>query len=387
MVDLMLGGLGGDCRNRTPSGVKTGFTGSQSIQCYHVNAQFSDGIEEVGVFQIRKLFRIFRFCMEAIWCRIRYRADVFYYIPAPPRRVPFFRDCVVLLLCRPFFKRIVYHWAASGLSDWLKSDASFLERWLARLVLSHPDLSLVLAESRSDDATYFRSRRICVTPNGIRDPCPEFETLIRPNRLERLGGRRKATEPLVVAPAELKSYRVIFLAHCTRDKGLFDSIEAIGLANQQLKNSGSGVRMHLTVAGAFPCQADRDEFENWHRVDPDHLHYAGFLDESAKNTLLAESDCLCFPSYYFAETQPVAIIEAMAFGLSVVATAWRGIPEMLPTQYPHLVPIRDPVALAQMLLESMESDWTASLRHRFCENFTDARYIERLEEALQSLAS
>lgn len=375
MVKLMLDSFGGDHRKQPSPPV-------EGVGCFHVDARFSNDLADIGSFSIQKILRLFRFCGEAIWCRFRYGADTFYYIPAPPKRFAFYRDCFVLLLCRPFFSQIVFHWQASGLAEWLVRNGFFWERWLARQLLSFPDLSIKLAESLSGDALYFRSKRTCVVPNGILDPCPNFEESVRPHRLARLARRREILNGKTASPADGERYLVVFLAHCTREKGLFDALQAIALANQQLHAQAVPLRMHLTVAGAFLNEVERKEFECWQSAHTDEVNYAGFLDAEAKVKLLFESDCLCFPSFYSAEAQPVSIIEAMAFGLPVVATAWRGIPELLPYNYPFLIAERDPNALARALVTSMQSDLGLKLRMRYCDNFTDRCYLKTLHETL-----
>ena len=364
MVKLMLDSFGGDRRKKPSPPV-------EGVECFHVDARLSNDLADIGSFSIRKVLRLFRFCAEAIWCRFHYGADTLYYIPAPPKRFAFYRDCFVLLLCRPFFQHIVFHWQASGLAEWLVRDGFSWERWVAQQLLSFPDLSITLAASLSVDALYFRSRQACVVPNGILDPCPAFEDTVRPHRLARLARRREMLKAKTASPANGERYRVVFLAHCTHEKGLFNALQAITRANQQLEAEMFTLRMHLTVAGAFVDEREQQEFERWQSTHNDEVNYAGFLDADAKAKLLFESDCLCFPTFYSAEAQPVSVIEAMAFGLTVVATAWRGIPELLPANYPFLIAERDPKALAHGLITSMQSDLGLELRRRYCDNFTD----------------
>src|SRR4029079_1418450 len=57
-------------------------------------------------------------------------------------------------------------------------------------------------------------------------------------------------------------FRVLFLAHCTREKGLFDSIDAVAIANQRLTSQNSPLRLHLDVAGHFIDPAEQSEFES-----------------------------------------------------------------------------------------------------------------------------
>ena len=385
MVQLLIEGFGGDFR-RKPKELNVEDHAS-TIQCFHVNARFSSALTDIGSFQLQKLFHLVKYCLEAIWCRIRYGADTLYYVPAPPKRVAFYRDCVVLLLCRPFFRRLVFHWEASGLGEWLERDASWWERSISQSVLSFPDLSITLAEALASDAAYFKSKRTCIAPNGISDPCRDFDESVLRSREERVVRIREQFEKKGQRMANQERYNVLFLAHCTREKGLFDALDAIALANQQLAAENVTLRMHLTIAGAFLSQKERSEFEAWQHAHPDQAHYAGFLAAGAKTKLLQESDCLCFPTYYSAEAQPISIIEAMAFGLTIVASKWRGIPELLPKDYPFLISARDAPKLASALIESMRSDLAKELRRHYCERFTAEHYSRNLSEAFKRVCS
>ncbi len=386
MVELLLKGFGGDWRNRPARpGSSPGILENAPIQCFHVNARFSGGLEDVGLFRFGKVLSLLKYCLEAIACRFRYGIDTFYYIPAPPKRIAFYRDCLVLLLCRPFFRYVVFHWQASGLGYWLERDASSGEQWMARRLLGFPDLSITLATSLSADANYLLSKRTGVTPNAIADPCPAFEQSTLPYRLERLARRReilaKKTEPI----GQGERYEVLFLAHCTREKGLFDLLQAIAQANQLLNERRCALGMHVTVAGAFLDEGERQEFETWRSAHADEVEYAGFLAGEAKNRLLQKSDCFCLPTYYSAEAQPVSIVEAMAFGLTVVATRWRGIPELLPKDYAWLTTGHDPEAIAEALLRSVDADLAGELRRRYGEMFTEERYVDSLTKSLQAI--
>ena len=59
-----------------------------------------------------------------------------------------------------------------------------------------------------------------------------------------------------------------------------------------------------------------------------HVRFHGVLDGDAKWRMFAETDALCLPTHYESETFPTVLLEAMSMSLPVVATRWRGIPEM-----------------------------------------------------------
>ena len=383
MVQVLLEGLGGDWRKKR---VAPPPSGREGVHCFHVNARLSDSLEAVGSISGGKLLRLLGYCAEAIFCRFRYGVRIFYYVPAPPKRGAIYRDWIVLALCRPFFPRIIFHWHASGLGTWLERDAAGWERWLTERLASGVELSIVLADALAPDAARLRPRRITVLANGIADPCPDFEENVLPLRRTRAAACSGviALGPEYHAPPIV--YRVLFLANCTREKGLFDAIEAVRIANAQLQQTAPALQMQLTVAGAFVDEAERQEFDRTTAAQEETIDYVGFLVDERKRELLISADCLCFPSYYAAEGQPVSIVEAMAFGLPIVATRWRGIPEMLPAGS-VTVPVRDPAALAAALIASVTADTANQLRTRFLEVFSLDAFLRRIREEFELVAA
>ena len=388
MVKLMLDGFGGDCR----AGAKP--TGP--VQCYHVNARVSDNMEDIGAFRLGKLLLILRYCFEAIWCRFRYGVRALYYVPAPGKRAALYRDWIVMLLCRPFFRQRIYHWHASGLGDWLKTNAIWPERWLTHLLLGHPKLSFSLAIPSMRDALWFQSRGVKIVPNGIPDPCPYFDSGIAPRRLARviarraiLAGKSSFQTESDLAGEHSDVFRVFYLAHCTREKGVFETIEGVRLANDKLRAKGSRLRIQATIAGAFLFPEEEPEFHaaiNEANQEEKCVEYAGFVSGDAKQHFLLESDCLCFPTFYSAEGQPVSLIEAMAFGLQIVTTRWRAIPDMLPADHPGFCIPQSAEDVSAKLLEVCTLD-ALSLRRHFVEHYTVQQYVEILQRSLSLLDS
>lgn len=398
MVQLLLDAFGGDARNTIPP--KKDFDGEVEIQCYHVDCRLSDVLKDIGRIRVRKLFLLVKYCFEAILCRWRFGATTLLYIPAPPMRSAIYRDWLVMLLCRPFFRRRVFYWQAAGLGEWLTSVATPWERWLTQRLLGQPDLSIVLGDFCRSDGLVFRSKRTEVVPNGIPDPCANFDRDVLPLRRKRASTRlgltpasRNASAAANV-PVEIFQFRVLFLSLCAREKGLFDAVEAIAILNQRLAERGSAIRIQLDVAGKFWREPERQEFDR--RIGQPDLNgdplgaapvvrYHGFVAGAEKRRLLSESDCFCFPSYYQAESFGIVLVEAMAFGLPVITTRWRTIPELLPPGYAGLVEPRSPDQIAAALESLLERDYDSGARVRFLERYTDSKYASAMRLALHSL--
>jgi glycosyltransferase involved in cell wall biosynthesis len=104
-----------------------------------------------------------------------------------------------------------------------------------------------------------------------------------------------------------------------------------------------------------------------------------------KERALREADLYCFPTRYPAENQPVTLIEAMAFGLPIVTTRWRSIPEMFPPGYAGLVADQSTGPIAEALLALMTVETGEELRGIFLRSFTLERYLSGLAEAFEQV--
>ncbi len=390
MVQLMLNGLGGDWRKRNKNSAP--HPGDvHGIECYHVNTRLSKRLEEIGSFQPMKLLRLVMYCLEAVWCRFRYGVDTFYYIPAPGKSSALYRDWMVLFICRPFFKRVIFHWHAAGLGKWLETSVQMRARSLTYNFAGAADLSIVLSRYNIADAEKLLPKRVRVVSNGIPDPCAEFRQKVLPRRLARFAAREKllTRRPLSAADqqdtgGDPQTVKVLFIAHCMEEKGLFDAMRAVVLANRTLAEQQSSVRMKLMAAGTFVTSAERLMFDKL-MADLEFsaaVEYLGFVSGEGKERALAECDLFCFPTYYLGENQPVNIIEAMAFGLPIVTTRWRSLSEMFASDYPGLVSIKSPDRIAAAMLNLMSRETGEDLRRMFLARYTMEAHLTKLAEAI-----
>jgi glycosyltransferase involved in cell wall biosynthesis len=389
MVKLMLDGFGGDCRRRrkkTPDGF--------GIECYHVNARFSKSLEDIGEFQGTKIFLILRYSLQAIWYRFRYGVTHFYYVPAPGKAVALYRDWLVMLLCRPFFKKVILHWHAAGLGRWLETCAQIRSRAITYRVFKPVDLSIVLSRYNFADAEKLLSTHVRVVNNGIPDPCHDFAETVMPRRRARFAARIKlsageslSSSEIAAAGGHAEVIKVLFLANGLREKGLFATMHGVVAANRTLASAHRNLRMELVFAGNFMTGEESDEFDRLLQK-PEYaaaVKSLGFITGAEKSRVLREADLFCFPTQYLGENQPVSLIEAMAFGLPIVTTRWRSLPEMLPPGYPGLVNGQDPDEIATALLHMIGDESSETLRASFLNRFSAEQYLCSLASAIRGL--
>ncbi len=357
------------------------------FDCRLLDIRFSQDIASIGKAGLGKVAKLVRYAAVLVRERVFHRPDLVYYVPAPGKRVAVVRDWVLLGLARLLGMRVVLHWLAGGLADWCERCASPPERWLSRLVYGRVNLSILPVKCAAADADYFRPQCMRIIPTGIDDPCPNFLESVLPQRLLRLRARIQAD-----ARTSSMVLRVLFMAHCMREKGLLDAIEAVRLANR--KQAGRGVGLKLDVYGEFPDAKERQAFEvtaseanaefaaSFPAAAGPCVRHLGFVSGEAKADIFSRSDVLCFPSYYPAEMIPTVVIDALAFGLPVVSTNWRGIPELLPADGLAACPIQDFAAIGGRLLEANKFAAFAGYRQEFEKRFEQHAMVERVGTAM-----
>ena len=332
---------------------------AEGVELQHVNLRLSRDAADIGRWRPGKLLAVLDGCASALGVRLRHGCDTLYYIPAPAKRGALYRDWLVMLLCRPFFRRLVLHWHAAGLGEWLRTRATAPERWLSQFLLGGADLAIVLSPVLQPDASALAPRAVAVVPNGIPDP----------------GGARARSPSSDGTP-----FQVLFLSLCSRDKGLFAAAEAVVAANQASPRSTP--RFTLVAAGSFPDSTTAHQFDELCRAHPAALRYAGHVTGAAKTALLQNSHCLCLPTTHPAEAQPLVLLEAMACDLPIIATRWRAIAATVPPDA-VLVEPGDTAALTEALLRLRATPPPVGVfRKHFLAHYTEEAHLTALANAM-----
>ncbi len=114
--------------------------------------------------------------------------------------------------------------------------------------------------------------------------------------------------------------RLVYVGRLSAEKGLpilFDSLSMLKTQN---------IDVALTVLGDGEDRQKLERLCKKNGID-DRVHFAGFVDQTTIASTLRESDIFVLPS--FAEGIPVALMEAMAMGIPVIATYVGGVTELV----------------------------------------------------------
>jgi glycosyltransferase involved in cell wall biosynthesis len=253
----------------------------------------------------------------------------------------------------------VLHLHGSGFLDWydgLPGPARRLVRAMLR-----PDRLVVLSALVRDEC----ARRLAIPADHI---------VVLTNPVEHPAA--------VPAPPTDGTVTAAFLGRFGERKGIYDVVEALALLAPDLR-----ARLRLVAAGDGEVAQVRDAVHEAGLDDVVTVH--DWLDRSARDALLGRAELLLLPSSH--EGLPMAVLEAMAWGVAPVVTAVGGMPEVVSDGGNGvLVPVHDPATLARRLAAVLSDD---DARHALgararidSEVFGADRWADRLTDLWASVA-
>jgi glycosyltransferase involved in cell wall biosynthesis len=336
------------------------------IELIHVRMDLSKEMNEMGRWKPSKVTSLIRIIKDIYVQRFKTGAVVLYYPPSGPRFFPVLRDIAILLSTRWLFKKVIFHFHATGLSEYRKK-LSFPLAFLYDLAFRRPDASIRLALSAPSEGSKLSTRTEYIVPNGIADTAgAEIQRNLASDR------------PI----------QILFVAVLVEDKGILVMIEAF------CQLCARGLNVRLTCMGKW----DSPELEQ--RVHEmlrqagcaDRVEFPGVLTGDHKWDKYRSADIFCFPTFFHSETFPVVLLEAMCFSLPIVSTHWRGIPDVVEDgRNAVLVDVRNSTACAEaitgLLADRMRcEEMGRASRKRFMEKFTAEAHWLAMQQVFSDVA-
>jgi glycosyltransferase involved in cell wall biosynthesis len=331
-----------------------------------IRMDYSEDMDEVGRFHIRKLWRLFRLIRETRRVLSAKPGSTLLYPPASAKWIPFLRDVVFLAAVRPKAAQTIFIFHASGLAAFTRENA--LSNRLAEIAYGGADMALEVAEEKVSPHEVFNAKGHLWCPCGIEAPPME-----RPPR----------------TPGE--PTKVLFVGSLQEGKGVLEILKTADV----LRKSGHGERFRFDIVGRWMNDDFKRQAMDLHRRLElgDSVRFPGQLTGGEKWRAYHEADVFFFPSHYISEASPLVLMEALAAGLPIITTAWNGIPALMrgcPTA--TLLPIKSPEAFADALqklaLDPHAADEIAAKSRRFYEeNFLPERFVERVTGAIRTVTA
>lgn len=299
--------------------------------------------------------RVLRFARGAVtywWLLLARRPDVVHLHSASYGS--FARKSVLLWSARAVRVPVVLHIHGGAFADFHDALPALGRRYV-RATLGAAAAVVALGPTWADRLRAIAPRaRVLVVPNAVRP--------------QEVGPPRAADAPLCV----------LFLGLLSADKGVYVLLEAW---EQVVRRLPPGRSARLVLAGNGDVEGVRADAER--RGLAHTVELPGWVSPERVDALLAGADVLVLPSRW--EGHPMAVLEAMARGVCVVATRVGGIPDLVDDGSGVLVPPEDPVALAEALGVVLQDpgrrrELGEGGRQRVCDHFDLDVTWRRLDE-------
>ena len=301
-----------------------------------INLSGGEHTRPEGGFSLRRLIQLLRPFFRALMLLF---GEKNLYLSAAQNWVGFLRDSIFILLAAIGRQRIVIH-VHGGNYDGFYASLSHLQQYVVRAFLKPVDTILILGKSLYGmfDFDPALRNKIQVVFNGL--PYNKGELSVESKHL------REHERP-----------KLLFLSNLIVSKGYLQVLEALHILVHELRIDaechfcGSFVLASDICPYATPEEAEADFL---HRIEKlglgEHAFWHGPVDGQGKLRFLQESHFFLLPTRYAYEGQPISIIEALAFGLVVITTPHRTIPEMVEDgKVAELIPFDQPEKIARAI--------------------------------------
>ncbi len=232
----------------------------------------------------------------------------------------FYRSVLDLILAKWLGCRVILHIHGAKFDEFVAREPRWRQR-IATWALAHADRAIALSHEWHDKIVAISPQaRVVVIENAVDIP------------------------PVVPPLRSTTNCHFLLLARMDEWKGIDDLLAACALLHN------SRISFKLTLAGPPGTAGDSESLQR--KINALSLEacvkYVGSVEGDAKRALLASADVYVQPSHH--EGMPIAVLEAMAASLPIIATRVGGMPEMLSDGHSGLItPPHDPQALADAM--------------------------------------
>lgn len=207
--------------------------------------------------------------------------------------IAFRRTSIFVRIASWFNKVIILHVHSGAFKRYYYENKRYVKK-----VLRKCDVIVALTEHWKD---FFVNEAMCPNVYVIPNVVPFHETTAR-------------------SVAKGEKVRFLFLGMIEENKGIFELLNAIEHNRENWKE-----KCHFYIAGEGKTKTLGELIKDAH-IDK-LVSYEGWVKGERKEHFLSSCDVLVLPSYY--EGLPMAILEAMSHGMSIIATKVGGIPEIV----------------------------------------------------------
>lgn len=351
---------------------------NDSFDCHYVNMAVATRLDEIGKGGWNKVKGVLKKLMEVRKMVKTVKPDLVYITPNSAG-APFYKDFITVMMLKMMGRKIVMHFHNKGVAT---RQNRWLDNWLYRRYFKGVKLILLAEALYEDVKRYVKREDVFVSPNAI----PEI-SMAKENMAYKIVSASNVSNDNHVP-------HILWLTNIMKTKGIMEFLAALKILKDK------GVKFQVDFVGGLTKEMSGDEFDTALTMIGLNgccaYHGPKYGDE--KYAFYCDADIFVLPSY--TEALPVSILEAMQFGLPVVASNVGGVsaevedgvsgfllggklPIMLNTFRPDVCEIADKL---QILLTDTDLRHKMGLagRDKFEREFTLEVFEKRMVEILSN---
>lgn len=338
---------------------------TKEVHCEHLAFEFTKTWGSARRLGGGKLLELIKVIARLLRLRSAGRIDVLIYPAGGPHLVAILRDMILLPFVRICSKRVLLHFHAAGLAEYLAANGAWQRKLIKLIYRGCCHDAIVNARFGRSDALAAGIREIHILPNGVDDHAGG--SLIRDARGE---------------------CEILNVGHLCRDKGTPQLLESFA----RIAPHCPELRLKL-VGEALPPYSREELLADIERTGyRDRINWTGVLEGNALQEAFRDADLFVFSSIAPYESFGLVMVEAMQWSLPLVITDWRANREVCGDHFGGVIAIGPEGDLTSSLegalnrAFSMRSDWPkwgGMNREIFEKNYSVNVFRSRLLEILK----
>lgn len=295
----------------------------EAFNIRRIGISYSKSVKDLGSFSLRK-YKVFAVTFCKLVHNLLFRRPRIIYFQPSITGGTYLRDLVFILTGRLFGKKFILHLHGKGIRA--EAEKSGFRKKMYSFGFKNQYL-VVLSNEQKKDIAFLKPAEIFVVNNGSALLAGEEES------------QRGHNTP----------FRFLFLSNLLRSKGILDLVEVA----KALKDGGYAFRLDIVGnEGDISKQQLMARIEEFGLLNQVHYHGPKYGDD--KIPYFREADAFVFPTLN--DAFGLVLIEAMQFGLPVIASNEGAIPEIVAQgESGHVYPKGDKAQLKQHMVSLMEN--------------------------------
>jgi glycosyltransferase involved in cell wall biosynthesis len=335
----------------------------KDIKIKSLNVTVNENISTLTKFSIKKVLLSLMFYIRLIIILIFNRINVVYMQVSYPV-FAFLKDSVFILILKLFGKKIIGAVLGTGYKEIVENKSSLLF-WYYRFIFKRynsfltPSIYMLTNDGFSKEMLG-KSKELPFAINPINHSMKSIEKVNLP-------------------------YQILFMGNLHPGKGIFECLECVSYVVKEVKE------VKFVFAGEWSSEEDEvraKKIVKKNRISP-YCKIAATISGDDKKRYLEESHIFLLPTYYHSEGFPLALLDAMSFGLYIITTQHAAIPSVIIDSFngayckpkdPH--DLADKIVLALKNKSSMKRIRQQAIKS-FYSNYTYSVFINRFKDYLK----